>query len=1701
MPAAFGEAAAAPNHPEDQWQRGTWTRGRIEYARDAAGHERRLRIWNSRTEAYTITPGGRSYYRHNRIEFIVELPAVPRMTRVNRHTNVPHIITPNGWDGRMIPLDEDTVYNAAWFTGGYAPIAPIMGVGRVRDHPEQFTPEAYQHAIRAAVMEWLAHQRRDDEGHVILAHESGDIYWVWDEDDEITFSERVVRHIRSDGVPIIENLLHRPLLGVPVMNEYFYRRLGLAPGACENMAEKGGCVLTQLLQITRSVQKNKRGPRVQQPDGRVTRSNNSEQVQVPLFSKDKLIEMLNQAQAAAYPVGHWKEGEEVPGQDAPYTEANWDTVGVTTSMMREFAVIAGVIVTVIYRRYLLGRFEPLNVSHSTPVVCFAMWGDHAFFYDDAATKWGGAQLAKAAVVLHLDKVHSRLRSHLDEDDQVDFAVDSWVSIFNRQRMVPRSIVLQSLWDSDGGVDQLEGLDFVARPSLDGNVLREFIIQCPDGSTSVLKVRKNSSMAMAWDPEMFKRLRLCAPKSPLTFWAYTKDTKEVSEVVQKLSEELGFAYGHLSTPTLNVCRGFSIENAGPKPSKLRFITDIASELQKWCIRFEELTGFRLPYKGEGLSVLTHRAFNEVLVCRRRIISDDVRLQVASAQQFKCMHCGDALKRFDIDHKKALCQGGSNDLDNLQALCRPCHSRKTEEEQVLAVSQTLVSELSPSMLEQFHKCPKPAEISWSLLQLFGHLRGAKKAMLKFAQAKRPGVPLLQLLSDSEMRNELNRLIADINDGKDKKNQVKFKALTVPEAEAALTIIASGLPPKGTTPKRKQRYYEREPTAEELAERAADHALIREQWIEDGWSEQEIADDLQLADQFWRRFTLRQERIAKRREKESPNPQPRAEAYFEQLKQLWSERGQTEDELLDHLQACDQLQQEARRKDRLAEDRDVDPERIARLIAAKKKRDAANAEERKVTYPVVMTAYKKSVMGLDVRGCRLNALKESSFPLPVFALTDEPKAVKFDSMEAAVEASKTSDFLYISQDKVGEFPCSGSRWYWKEAVLYMLDAGLIAPTQLKAALLASRHISPTQFRVAADAITATWDAWSFGPELGEGLKKRSLLAMFGLWNSGEQKSWKRVVSSSEFDAGGGAEKRRYIGDGLFEFDVPTHILDNRCLSPLGRIALDMEQVRVHQGMRMLQKRSPVDLFIVAAHVDEIYFVHTERITAEQLKTELLSEHTYPSGAPVFQIKYKNAKDVPHWPQKETIDFPLQVEEIDWVKVLDPEIEQTVDLVLKHGGGAILGPAGTGKSTLMRALQERIRLREPWTAQYMTGIRHSTVAMSGGKTLAHLMHRFDGTPRGAPREGTVVGLDEVSEVSLGTWSQLARWQLMGVRFVAVGDFAGQMPPVFDRWADAMKLNDIQQSEFLKRLCGNLQICLTICRRSADDEPHFRFYASLYPFVDKPKVVSEQVARAVAEYKPLDSSVSSAYICISHKKRVKLNAWANAKEAADGRAVVFIKCGDLELEANSTMVPQDMHVFVGQHLIGCDRACRKNGVVNGVVYVVLSFTDSEVLIERHKDYCTKAAVEEDPLRAAADRMLDPEPAPEAELSEGEVEEDEDGAEVTSSNKRLVLTHEQVWRKLRLMNASCYASVCGRTLRDMHVTLLDVSHCRFTLRHLIVGLSRVTAGSYMHVLSEDADDELMGRVAGRSMPAARSHVQGRCWVSDEADAFDGELEW
>jgi hypothetical protein len=85
---------------------------------------------------------------------------------------------------------------------------------------------------------------------------------------------------------------------------------------------------------------------------------------------------------------------------------------------------------------------------------------------------------------------------------------------------------------------------------------------------------------------------------------------------------------------------------------------------------------IPMPNQNHTVSENRILHSGKKATKRSVSETKKKYVASNQDWKCGDCGCKLPAwFEVDHKIRLEYGGSNHVDNLVAMCRDCHGKKT------------------------------------------------------------------------------------------------------------------------------------------------------------------------------------------------------------------------------------------------------------------------------------------------------------------------------------------------------------------------------------------------------------------------------------------------------------------------------------------------------------------------------------------------------------------------------------------------------------------------------------------------------------------------------------------------------------------------------------------------------------------------------------------------------------------------------------------------------------------------------------------------------------------------------------------------------------------------------------------------------------------------------------------------------------------
>ena len=216
--------------------------------------------------------------------------------------------------------------------------------------------------------------------------------------------------------------------------------------------------------------------------------------------------------------------------------------------------------------------------------------------------------------------------------------------------------------------------------------------------------------------------------------------------------------------------------------------------------------------------------------------------------------------------------------------------------------------------------------------------------------------------------------------------------------------------------------------------------------------------------------------------------------------------------------------------------------------------------------------------------------------------------------------------------------------------------------------------------------------------------------------------------------------------------------------------------------------------------------------------------------------------------------------------------------------------------------------------------------------------------------------------------------------------------------------------------------------------------------------------FKPCET-MPDIMLCLSHKKRLTLNHAVNVHFAnnkkLEGKATKLIP-KTTSKSLGVPLEPQDYIIWEGMELLGCIRMSNSKTVINGVWYVVLRWDESSVYLKVHPRY-----------------QKQPEETVEKPVKEEDEDEDdeEDPAE-GEVPEELKLSHENTSKWLRPMHALCYGSIQGCTMEDKRILLLDTRAKEgrprhFTLRHLIVGVSRATHQDLVHVATEAYEKDLM----------------------------------
>jgi hypothetical protein len=154
-------------------------------------------------------------------------------------------------------------------------------------------------------------------------------------------------------------------------------------------------------------------------------------------------------------------------------------------------------------------------------------------------------------------------------------------------------------------------------------------------------------------------------------------------------------------------------------RIKAVPDDVDRLHQLRQSFSTLNGDALiVYAGESMPVVFFKITRVYCTSRRVRPPQSTIMIILAMQDNRCALCRNCLDGvYQIDHTLPLSLSGTNELENLRALCKECHIIETEKLNTAGCAQgtrnTVESHLPPHLYRELHMAPKPQELVFGVL----------------------------------------------------------------------------------------------------------------------------------------------------------------------------------------------------------------------------------------------------------------------------------------------------------------------------------------------------------------------------------------------------------------------------------------------------------------------------------------------------------------------------------------------------------------------------------------------------------------------------------------------------------------------------------------------------------------------------------------------------------------------------------------------------------------------------------------------------------------------------------------------------------------------------------------------------------------------------------------------------------------------------
>jgi len=391
------------------------------------------------------------------------------------------------------------------------------------------------------------------------------------------------------------------------------------------------------------------------------------------------------------------------------------------------------------------------------------------------------------------------------------------------------------------------------------------------------------------------------------------------------------------------------------------------------------------------------------------------------------------------------------------------------------------------------------------------------------------------------------------------------------------------------------------------------------------------------------------------------------------------------------------------------------------------------------------KQNGLLVDVKSCRLTSLT-SGWELPVFAAVDQIKPFTLADIDA--------DFFYVERAKgplISTLPWTGSRFYARVSVLYMLESKRITYQDIKYSFKASGHLCKDAI---AGPMKIMEQAWA---HCSQSHFKDGYCGLIGLMGSKQNWVYRSTISSNPDDSSqlDGQVASNDLG-GVTQYVSRQLVKESWSMFPIYAFSLCWERTQLAIIADTAIKLGTPRKSLIEYRTDSVYI--------DDLKLRAHFEEATENGRKMYNVSRIPTPDPPAGFDPESSSIAPSCD-MSWNLVLETKgsdiMEKAHEIVIKNGQSLLLlAPGGCGKTTLAKQLVSQ--LREQGHNVQTCALTHVAAKQIEGCTLSSFCFRHI---LGGSFSGWLV-IDEISTLTISLLNFVATLLRGNVRFILLGDF-----------------------------------------------------------------------------------------------------------------------------------------------------------------------------------------------------------------------------------------------------------------------------------------------------------------------------------------------